>query len=310
MKRRILSITTALALCLSLCPTWAFAAETDPALCPHHPAHTGECGYIAPTEGQPCGHEHTAECYTEEMLCVHVHDENCYSDGLLPAEGEDKAADACAHECGEESGCVTKELDCRHTHDEACGYVQADPGQPCGFVCPICPIEDLIAALPGDVTEDNADEVRARLDEILALYRELTEDEQEQIDLSRCYELQGALDGANDPDPVEGEVSVDYQEATWDGSTVTYTPHTGQSCTPVADTTAEWNAGWYAVSGSVTISEPITVSGAVNLILTDGCTLTAEKGIVVTSTNSLSIYAQSEGHGAGTLNACGTPVSI
>ena len=49
MKRRILSIITALALCLSLCPTWAFAAAADPALCRHHPAHTGECGYIAPT---------------------------------------------------------------------------------------------------------------------------------------------------------------------------------------------------------------------------------------------------------------------
>ena len=65
-----------------------------------------------------------------------------------------------------------------------------------------------------------------------------------------------------------------------------------------------WNAGWYAVSGTVTISEPITVNGAVNLILTDGCTLTAEKGIVVTSTNSLTIYAQSED--GGTLNATGT----
>ena len=31
MKRRILSILTALALCLSLCPTWALAAEADPA---------------------------------------------------------------------------------------------------------------------------------------------------------------------------------------------------------------------------------------------------------------------------------------
>ena len=38
MKRRILSIITALALCLSLCPTWALAAEADPALCKHHPA--------------------------------------------------------------------------------------------------------------------------------------------------------------------------------------------------------------------------------------------------------------------------------
>ena len=41
-----------------------------------------------------------------------------------------------------------------------------------------------------------------------------------------------------------------------------------------------------------------------HLILTNGCTLTAEKGIVVTSTNSLTIYAQSEN--GGTLNATGT----
>ncbi len=84
MKRRILSIITALALYLSLCPTWALAAEADPTLCPHHREHTEDCGYTAPAEGQPCG-----------------------------------------------------------------------------FVCRICPIEDLIAALPGKVTEDNADEVRA-----------------------------------------------------------------------------------------------------------------------------------------------------
>lgn len=55
----------------------------------------------------------------------------------------------------------------------------------------------MIAALPDTVTENNADDVRARLEEILALYGELTEDEQEQIDLSCCYELQEALDGAN-----------------------------------------------------------------------------------------------------------------
>ena len=269
MKRRILSIITALALCLSLCPTWAFAAETDPALCRHHPAHTGECGYIAPTEGQPCGHEHTEDCYT-------------------------------ADEAGGEV------LDCKHSHDNECGYVQADPGTPCGYECHICPIETLIAALPGEVMPENADEVRARLDEILALFSELTGDEQEQIDLFHVYELQGALDGANDPGPVEGEVSVDYQEATWDGSTVTYIPHAGQSCNPVTDsaTAVTWNAGWYAVSDTVTIAEPITVSGEVHLILTDGCVLNAAQGIVVTKNNSLTIYAQSGG--TGTLNATGT----
>ncbi|USF26357.1 hypothetical protein N510_001285 [Firmicutes bacterium ASF500] len=280
MKRRILSIITSLALCLSLCPTWAFATEADPSLCKHHPEHTEDCGYIAPTEGQPCGHEHTDECYTL---------------GALP---DTDSGDY--YEIGADTENL---LDCQHTHDSECGYAQADPGQPCGYECRICPIEDLIAALPDKVTEDNAEDVRGQLDEILALFSVLTEDEQEQIDLSRCYELQGALDGANDPAPITE--SVEYQEASWDGSQVTYESKT-ETCTPV-ESSAEavtWTAGWYAVSGTVTISEPITVTGAVNLILTNGCTLTAEKGIVATSTNSLTIYAQSEN--GGTLNATGT----
>ena len=194
-------------------------------------------------------------------------------------------------------------LDCQHVHDEDCGYVQANPGQSCGYECRICPIEDLIAALPDTVMEDNADNVRAQLDQIRALFSELTEDEQEQIDLSRCYELQEALDGANDPDPITE--SVEYQEASWDGSQVTYESKT-ETCTLVENSAeaVTWTAGWYAVSGNVTISEPITVTGAVNLILTDGCDLTAAKGIVVTTGNSLTIYAQSDG--TGTLNATGT----
>ena len=186
MKRRIISIITALALCLSLCPTWALAAEADPALCKHHPAHTEECGYIAPSEGQPCGHEHTDECYTL---------------GVLPdADGSNP------YEIGADTENL---LDCQHTHDSECGYAQADPGQPCGYECRICPIEDLIAALPDKVTEDNAEDVRGQLDEILALFSVLTEDEQEQIDLSRCYALQGALDEANAPMlAAEGAVTI------------------------------------------------------------------------------------------------------
>ncbi|NCE76793.1 hypothetical protein D1157_17820, partial [Anaerotruncus sp. X29] len=197
---------------------------------------------------------------------------------------------------------------CKHhqEHDDACGYQpesEDSEGSPCTYECRICPIEDLIAALPDKVTEDNADEVRAQLDQILALFSELTEDEQGQIDLSRVYELQEALDGANDPMPAAE--SVDCREASWNNGEVIYTDRT-ETCTSVENSTeaVTWNAGWYAVSGTVTISEPITVNGAVNLILTDGCTLTAEKGIVVTSTNSLTIYAQSED--GGTLNATGT----
>ena len=197
---------------------------------------------------------------------------------------------------------------CKHhqEHDDACGYLpesEDSDGSPCTYECRICPIEDLIAALPDKVTEDNAEDVRGQLDEILALFGELTEDEQEQIDLSRVYELQGALDGANDPNPITE--SVEYQEASWDGSQVTYESKT-ETCTLVENSTEaiEWTAGWYAVSGTVTIDQPITVTDAVNLILTDGCDLTAAKGIVVTDGNSLTIYAQSDG--TGTLNATGT----
>lgn len=63
----------------------------------------------------------------------------------------------------------------------------------------------------------------------------------------------------------------------------------------------EWSAGWYVVpSNGVTISDNIAVSGEVNLILTDGTTLTASGGIEVQS-GTLTIYGQSEGTGA--LNA-------
>ncbi len=183
MKRRILSIVTALALCLSLCPTWAFAVEGEPdtGLCAHHREHTG-CGYIAPTEGRPCGHRHTAECYTL---------------GVLP-DGDSSEY--------YETGADAEILDCQHAHDGECGYVQAGPGAPCGYECRICPIEDLIAALPSRVTEDNRADVGAQLQKILDLCQELNEEEREQINLSRCYALQAELDAANEPMPLaDGE---------------------------------------------------------------------------------------------------------
>ena len=57
------------------------------------------------------------------------------------------------------------------------------------------------------------------------------------------------------------------------------------------------NAGWYVVNSNVTISERVTVTGKVHLILADGYTLNATKGITVTGSNSLTIYGQSGGTG-------------
>ena len=288
MKRRILSIITALALCLSLCPAWAFAAESDPALCKHHPEHTEDCGYIAPSEGQPCGHEHTDECYTL---------------GALP---DTDSGDY--YEIGADTENL---LDCQHTHDSACGYVQADPGAPCGYVCHICPIEALIVALPEQVTEDNADDVRGQLDHILDLYRELNEDEQGQLDLSRIYALQGALDAANAPITADGHTEqqdTDEASVTINGETLYYATleeafaaADGQTATITMLKDAECIRG-----GSTNRLLDIS-SGKVALDM-NGKTLSGkgygDKGIIDVSGGSLSI------HGKGAFTVIGTVTAI
>ena len=134
--KRLLSLLTAAALVLSLVPAEALATETG--LCEHHTQHDASCGYIEAVPETPCAHVHTQDCYSSVTQCVHAHTEQCYSDGVLPADGEEKTADACAHVCSAEGGCITTALDCRHQHDETCGYAPATAGTPCAFVCEIC----------------------------------------------------------------------------------------------------------------------------------------------------------------------------
>ena len=79
----------------------------------------------------------------------------------------------------------------------------------------------------------------------------------------------------------------------------------GQTCdsaTVVDSTSNTWtgsapDGGWYVVNSNVTISERVTVTGKVHLILANGYTLNAAKGITVTGDNSLTIYGQSGGTG-------------
>lgn len=135
--KRPLALLLSVAMMFSMSGTPVYAADMETgasAVCPHH-VHDATCGY---SEGTPCTHEHTDDCYTLVSQCVHEHTAECYSDGLLPAEGEEKEADACTHVCSEESGCITKELNCPHVHDETCGYSE---GSPCTFGpadCEIC----------------------------------------------------------------------------------------------------------------------------------------------------------------------------
>lgn len=144
MKKRLFAILLCLCLAMSLLPCAAFAdgdgagdstlAVGTESLCEHHTAHDGSCGYIA---GTPCTHVCSVEssCITQVTKCTHVHTADCYSDGQLPAEGEEKTADACAHECSVESGCIVQETKCIHEHDESCGY---SAGSPCTYVCEVC----------------------------------------------------------------------------------------------------------------------------------------------------------------------------
>lgn len=76
--------------------------------------------------------------------------------------------------------------------------------------------------------------------------------------------------------------------------------------TEMTETTNKWSEGWYVVSGNVEISDRINFRGTMNLILCDGCTLTAKKGIDVwDSYSALNIFAQSEGEQTGKLKAIG-----
>ena len=64
--------------------------------------------------------------------------------------------------------------------------------------------------------------------------------------------------------------------------------------TTVTSATRSWSDGWYVVYDDVDISDRITVSGTVNLILCNGATLTASKGIAVGSSATFNVYAQSD----------------
>ena len=70
-----------------------------------------------------------------------------------------------------------------------------------------------------------------------------------------------------------------------------------------------FNAGdltWIIIDGDVTFTNRVTVGGTANVILKDGATLTASKGVYVPEGSTLNIYAQSTGDDKGALVATGS----
>lgn len=237
---------------------------------------------------------------------------------------EVRKPDNCTHICSEESGCVINELNCPHEHKtdspeadpglyEDCGYAKA---QPCTYDCRLCPIERLIGALPAKVTSDNADTVRAQLDEILALFTELTEYEQEQIDLAICCRLQEELDAANAPAPSIDASDLDFSSGSITGDLDTDGYHwntansilelknvTVSGTVTLPDSTVTIKTTGNCSIGTLAVSNPnnthlifsgtgvLTVQNQINISGGDGLTLTVAEGARLAADGGISIGA-------------------
>lgn len=100
------------------------------------------------------------------------------------------------------------------------------------------------------------------------------------------------------PDPVDE--ALPYLEKTFTGGSVvtetkmltSYIPVTADTSNLVAVQGA--NETWYVVDNDITFSERIKISGNINLLLLNGKTLTADKGITLEDENILTVYAQSD----------------
>lgn len=109
--------------------------------------------------------------------------------------------------------------------------------------------------------------------------------------LSPVYGTDGKITFAND-----GNVAMEARTLAWGtystvSSSTTVMGTTDTSATP--DANSEY---WYVVSATVSVSNPIIVSGKVNLILCDGVTMTSEE-LTVSEGNELTIFGQEKGTG-------------
>lgn len=175
-------------------------AETTGGLCPHHTEHTEDCGYAEAVdagecthvhdencgyvEAKECGHEHDENCgYAEAKECEHVHDENCgYAETgeCVHVHDEDcgyAEAEECQHEHDENCGYAEAE-ECGHEHDANCGYAEGEEGNPCNYICRICPVQELNDGLPAadEITEENMEAAAAQLTAVDKAKEELTDE--------------------------------------------------------------------------------------------------------------------------------------
>ena len=92
---------------------------------------------------------------------------------------------------------------------------------------------------------------------------------------------------------------ISYIYKTWDGihDSVQSEAKSCDDYEVVTSTKKNWLNGWYVVNNNVSISERIIASGTINLIICDGKTLAANKGIHLSEGATLNIYTQALGTG-------------
>ena len=119
--------------------------------------------------------------------------------------------------------------------------------------------------------------------------------------------VDNAFTGWNTKADGSGTAYANMQEISVEDDIVLYAQWSMPVDNPSNNTTT-WNNGTnYILNEDVTIGGRITVSGSVTLILPDGFTLTASRGIAVNEGNSLTINAP--GNGTGTLISSGNIAS-
>ena len=101
-RKRIGAALLAAALVFSQLGATAYAVESPAGtgLCEHHTAHDAAvCGYVETIPGHDCEHEHTPDCYTDELIC-----------GM----DEDAEQTATGSDAGHTHGQACYALDCPH----------------------------------------------------------------------------------------------------------------------------------------------------------------------------------------------------
>lgn len=176
-KKCLLSLGFGLCLAVGLLPLEVRAKQGEDGLCPHHMAHTEECGFRAAVEGEAAA-----------AACAHEHDAVCgYAQG---------------HECS-------------HIHDERCGFFGTGDGNPCIFVCRICPVQDLIDALPGaeEITAENRETVEAQLAAVGEARKELSDEESGQLIHDRYDAAVAKITAIQNPETGEPDASGEEASA-------------------------------------------------------------------------------------------------